>query len=279
MPLTLYYHPFSSYCWKVLIPLYEAGTPFAARTLEDPQAAAEWKRRWPIARFPVLVEEPSGLALPEAGIIVEYLDSHHPGPQPLFPFDADTRLEVRLIDRFFDNYVHGSLQRIVSDRLRPAERRDAHGVCRGARDARHLLRLARYAHGRCGCGRRATASRSPTAPPHRRCSTPTGCIRSAMPFGMSRPIGPGSARRRSSVGGRGSTLPSALSGRRTRPRLRGMTNIHRVRSRSKLTECSPAACAVLFASAHRSRIGRVDVPGAPEKRFGQGEVVDPPFFW
>jgi glutathione S-transferase len=35
---------------------------------------------------------------------------------------------VRLIDRFFDNYVQGSLQRIVSDRLRPAERRDPHGV-------------------------------------------------------------------------------------------------------------------------------------------------------
>jgi len=128
MPLTLYYHPFSSYCWKVLIPLYEAGTPFRARTLEDPQAAAEWKRHWPIARFPVLVEEPSGLILPEASIIVEYLDSHHPGPQPLLPPDADVRLEVRLIDRFFDNYVHGSLQKIVSDRLRPAERRDAQGV-------------------------------------------------------------------------------------------------------------------------------------------------------
>jgi len=128
MPLTLYYHPFSSYCWKVLIPLYEAGTPFRARTLEDPQAAAEWKRHWPIARFPVLVEEASGLTLPEASIIVEYLDSHHPGPQPLLPLDADVRLEVRLIDRFFDNYVHGSLQKIVSDRLRPAERRDAQGV-------------------------------------------------------------------------------------------------------------------------------------------------------
>ena len=128
MPLTLYYHPFSSYCWKVLVPLYEAGTPFRARTIEDPQAAAEWKRRWPIARFPILVEEASGLTLPEASIIVEYLDSHHPGPQPLLPPDADLRLEVRLIDRFFDNYIHGSLQRIVSDRLRPAERRDSHGV-------------------------------------------------------------------------------------------------------------------------------------------------------
>jgi glutathione S-transferase len=128
MALTLYYHPFSSYSWKVLIPLYEAGTPFTARTLEDPQAAAEWKRCWPIARFPVLVEEASGLILPEASIIVEYLDSHHPGPQPLFPADADLRLEARLLDRFFDNYVHASLQKIVSDRLRAAERRDAQGV-------------------------------------------------------------------------------------------------------------------------------------------------------
>lgn len=128
MALTLYYHPFSSYSWKALIPLYEAGVRFTARMLEDPQAADEWKRRWPIGRFPVLVEESSGLTLPEASIIVEYLDSHHPGPEPLLPNDADLRLEVRLLDRFFDNYVHASVQKIVGDRLRSAERRDAQGV-------------------------------------------------------------------------------------------------------------------------------------------------------
>jgi glutathione S-transferase len=126
--LTLYYHPFSSYCWKVLIPLYEAGTPFTPRTLEDPQAAAELKQRWPIGRFPVLVEDSSALTLPEASIIIEYLDTHHPGPQPLLPVDAALRLEVRLLDRCFDNYVHGSLQKIVADRLRAAERHDAQGV-------------------------------------------------------------------------------------------------------------------------------------------------------
>ena len=32
MTLTLYYHPFSSYSWKALIPLYEAGTPFTPRS-------------------------------------------------------------------------------------------------------------------------------------------------------------------------------------------------------------------------------------------------------
>jgi len=128
MALTLYYHPFSSYSWKALIPLYEAGTPFAARRIDDPQAAAEWKRRWPIGRFPVLVEEESGLTLPEASIIIEYLDRHYPGLRPMIPRDPDRQLEARLLDRFFDNYVHASLQKIVGDRLRDEARRDVQGV-------------------------------------------------------------------------------------------------------------------------------------------------------
>jgi len=128
MALTLYYHPFSSYSWKALIPLFEAGTAFTARSVEDPDASADLKRLWPIGRFPVLVEEASGLVLPEASIIVEYLDRHYPGPQPMLPVDEDLRLEVRLLDRFFDNYIHASLQKVVGDRLRPEDRRDAHGV-------------------------------------------------------------------------------------------------------------------------------------------------------
>ena len=128
MALALYYHPFSSYSWKALIPLYEAGTPFAPRRLDDLQIAAEWKRLWPIARMPVLVEEASGLTLPEASIIIEYLDTYHPGQQPMLPGDPDLRLEVRLMDRFFDNYLHASLQKIVGDRLRDPERRDVQGV-------------------------------------------------------------------------------------------------------------------------------------------------------
>jgi glutathione S-transferase len=135
MALMLYYHPFSAYSWKVLIPLYEAGTPFTPRRLDDPQAAAEWKQRWPIARFPVLVDVGRGLTLPEASIIIEYLDIHYPGGQPMLPDDPAMKLEVRLVDRVFDNYVNGSLQKIVLDRLRDAERRDARGV----EDARAML--------------------------------------------------------------------------------------------------------------------------------------------
>ena len=43
MSLKLYAHPFSSYCQKVLIALYENATAFEMRLLapDDPQAAAE----------------------------------------------------------------------------------------------------------------------------------------------------------------------------------------------------------------------------------------------
>ena len=128
MALTLYYHPFSSYCWKALIPLYEAGTAFTLRRVDDPEAGAEFKRRWPIGRFPLLVDDARDLALPEATIIIEYLDTHYPGARLMLPAAAQLRLEVRLLDRFFDNYVHGSLQRIVGDRLRAADKHDPQGV-------------------------------------------------------------------------------------------------------------------------------------------------------
>src|SRR3990167_11010309 len=52
----LYAHPFSSYCQKVLVALYENDTPFDYRHLEDPQASAELAAVWPMKRFPGLVE-------------------------------------------------------------------------------------------------------------------------------------------------------------------------------------------------------------------------------
>jgi glutathione S-transferase len=59
MALTLYAHPFASYCQKVLIALYENDTPFTYRMLapDDAQAAAELAALWPLKRFPVLVDD------------------------------------------------------------------------------------------------------------------------------------------------------------------------------------------------------------------------------
>ena len=50
-------------------------------------------------------------------MIIEYLGRFYGGAQPLIPQDWDSALEVRLWDRFFDNYVQGPMQQIVADRL------------------------------------------------------------------------------------------------------------------------------------------------------------------
>lgn len=138
MTMKLYAHPFSSYCQKVLIALYENATPFEWRMLapDNPQAIAELEALWPLKRFPVLVDD--GRTLAEASIIIEHLELQHPGPVRLIPEDARVALEVRFMDRFFDNYVSTPLQKIVLDSLRPAAQRDRHGVG----EARTMLEIA-----------------------------------------------------------------------------------------------------------------------------------------
>jgi len=129
----LYAHPFSSYCQKVLVALYENGTTFEYRSLEEPGAMEELATLWPMKRFPVLVD--AGRTVIEATSIIEYLDIHHPGPVRLVPVDADAALEVRMMDRVFDNYVSTPQQKVVFDRLRPEAVRDPHGVA----EARAML--------------------------------------------------------------------------------------------------------------------------------------------
>jgi glutathione S-transferase len=124
----LYAHPFSSYSQKVLIALYENGTPFTYRTVggEDPAANAEFKSLWPLQKFPLLVD--AGKIIAESSVIIEHLMIHHPGAVVLIPSDRRLALEVRMMDRFFDNYVMTPMQNVVSDFLRPADNRDPYGV-------------------------------------------------------------------------------------------------------------------------------------------------------
>jgi len=126
MTLKLYAHPFSSYCQKVLIALYENDTPFEYLTLDDAKNGADLEALWPIKKFPVLVDGERSIL--EASIIIEHLDLHHPGPVRLLPEDPRASLEVRLMDRFFDNYIATPMQKIVTDRLRPEQNRDPYGV-------------------------------------------------------------------------------------------------------------------------------------------------------
>lgn len=126
MALTLYAHPFSSYCHKVLIALYENEVPFTYRKLDEPGAHAELTRFWPFARFPVLVD--GDIPVMESSSIIEHLGLQHPGPMRLVPADPGAALAVRFMDRAFDLYVHTPTQKIVGDALRPVEKRDATGV-------------------------------------------------------------------------------------------------------------------------------------------------------
>jgi glutathione S-transferase len=131
MTLALYGHPFSSYTQKALIALYENETPFQFRSLEDKQAAAEWIGLWPIKRFPLLLDDDRSVM--EASVIIEYLDLHHPGRSLLLPTDRQAAIEVRFMDRFFDNYIMTPMQKIVLDRLRAEEDRDSVGVAEARR--------------------------------------------------------------------------------------------------------------------------------------------------
>lgn len=128
MSIKLYAHPFSSYCQKVLVALYENETPFEFRMLApgDERAAAEHEALWPLRRMPVLVD--GGRTVVEASIIIEHLGLHHPGPVRLIPDDPRAALDVRMMDRFFDNYVMTPMQKIVLDTIRAAEDRDRKGV-------------------------------------------------------------------------------------------------------------------------------------------------------
>lgn len=115
--LALYGHPFSSYTQKVLIALYENAIPFEARTLgpDTPQHAAEWLRRWPLQKFPLLVDGERQVA--ESSIIIEYLQLAHAGPVRLLPAEPMAALDVRFLDRFFDLHVMSPMQHAVGGAL------------------------------------------------------------------------------------------------------------------------------------------------------------------
>ncbi|MGH9811232.1 MAG: glutathione S-transferase family protein [Terriglobia bacterium] len=130
MALTLHFHPLSSFCWKALIALYENDTPFTPNqvNLGDPIERAALVKLWPIGKFPVLTDDVRQAAVAESSIIIEYLDRHYPGQTRFLSADPNLALDTRLRDRFFDLYVHLPMQKIVGDRLRPADKKDPLGV-------------------------------------------------------------------------------------------------------------------------------------------------------
>jgi glutathione S-transferase len=140
MSLTLHFHPLSSFCQKVLIALYENDTPFRGNVVDlfDENAATAFKKLWPIGKFPVLRDDAKDRTIPESSVVIEYLGRHYPGKTQLLPADPELLLQTRLQDRFYDLYMNVPMQKIVTDKLRPAGRNDPQGV----EDAKALLRTA-----------------------------------------------------------------------------------------------------------------------------------------
>jgi glutathione S-transferase len=140
MSLKLYGHPLSSFCQKALVALYENDTPFELHIVDlaNETAAADFKKIWPLGKFPVLRDEEKDRTVPEGTIIIEYLAQHYPGKTRLVPADADLARQTRLRDRFYDLYVNTPMQKVVGDRLRPAGNKDPYGV----EEAKALLQTA-----------------------------------------------------------------------------------------------------------------------------------------
>ncbi|MFK0299517.1 glutathione S-transferase family protein [Brevundimonas sp. NPDC090276] len=134
--MKLYAHPFSSYCQKALIALYENDTPFEFKLLEDEASMTALAALWPLKRFPVL--EDDGRTIFETTSIIEHLAVHHPGPVRLIPDDPAAAVEVRMMDRMFDNYISSPQQKVVFNAIRTEADRDPYGVA----EAKQMLETA-----------------------------------------------------------------------------------------------------------------------------------------
>ncbi|HRO04149.1 MAG TPA: glutathione S-transferase family protein [Terricaulis sp.] len=124
--LTLYGHPISSFTWKVLIALYENGTPFDFITV-DQNTYADFIAKWPMGKFPILLDDARDAMITETSVIIEYLDLYYPGATRFIPADADAALEARRWDRVFD-HLNVTMSKIVVDNIRPEGQRDPYGV-------------------------------------------------------------------------------------------------------------------------------------------------------
>ncbi|WP_423142877.1 glutathione S-transferase family protein [Parablastomonas sp. CN1-191] len=112
--LELYGHPFSSYTWKALIPLYGYDIPFTFRPVRsgDEDNDAFVMAASPFGKFPVLKTD--GETVIEATAIIEWLALSVPGAGSLVP-DGRDGLALRVHDRIYDNYVMASMQMTVDE--------------------------------------------------------------------------------------------------------------------------------------------------------------------
>ena len=139
--LRLYSHPLSSYCWKVLIALYESGVSFEPVMVDlgDPAARAQYLKLSPFGKIPALRDGDREIL--ETTIIIEYLAMTVPSAARLIPMAPEAALKVRALDRFFDLYLNSSVGKVANDALRPAGKKDPIGLEVAKNDLRTALAI------------------------------------------------------------------------------------------------------------------------------------------
>lgn len=144
MSLELYFHPLASFCHKALIAFYEKNIPFEPIIVDlgDEKSSAAFKKIWPMGKMPVLRDDARNCIVAESTTIIEYLDGFYPGGTQLLPKNPDHAWQARMWDRFYDHYVQEPMQKIVTDRLRPADKSDAYGVEQAKSQLRDAYKVA-----------------------------------------------------------------------------------------------------------------------------------------
>jgi len=136
MMLTLYGHPISSFTWKVLTALYENATPFA-QIVVDQNTYGAFIAKWPMGKFPILIDDARERMVTETSVIIEYLDAYYPGATRFVPEPRDEALEVRRWDRVAD-HLNTTMSKVVVDNIRPDGQRDPFGVEEARRAVRGI---------------------------------------------------------------------------------------------------------------------------------------------
>jgi glutathione S-transferase len=98
---------------------------------DHPENLEELKRHSPFGLFPLLIDD--GRPVFESSTIIEHCQAHHPGTNRWIP-DGEAGRRVRFLDRFFDLYVMGNMQKAGLDVLRPEGCRDPYGADKARAD-------------------------------------------------------------------------------------------------------------------------------------------------
>ena len=96
----LYHLPLSPFARKVRLVLGEKRLPFELRVEKVWERREEYLQLNPANKVPTLIEE-NGLAIPDSGVICEYLEEAYPDT-PLLGHTLAERVEVRRLVAWFD---------------------------------------------------------------------------------------------------------------------------------------------------------------------------------